>query len=495
MQKSCPPPHAFAPVLLAAAAVALLGASPSAQSDLKSRLKPITSPFRRAGVYHVATGTWTLNGQLANLTGPDIIYNNSCSEGGYFLFMTTGEKWQHRSRVPTTAANGAPTTQNFFDPAKNDEAPGCDTSYLVNGFQIVYCSERPSTLGPFDQDYEFASAYLSCGVSDMVPDVTFHVTGLPGGTATGQQICWIVDVDLDAASASFTLMADQDGTWTGPSTSEQFGYSQGPTTPGITTAQATGPVLAGNYFWTGGPFVGPLTPCSGTDGTIWDSPVNLAEEGSGMSSADFVRITGNPQITPGCYFFTHDVHPDVYLKLFSDAPDCPPIEPGITFCEPGLSGVMPCLCGNPPSGPERGCNNSAGTGGASLTDLGVASLSNDTLVFTTSAERPTALSIVLGGNIELPSGVTFGDGVRCTGGILLRLYVKSAVGGSITAPSGLDPSVSVRSATIGSPIVPAQTRLYQVYYRDPLSFGCEAGPGGTGATFNATSGRRVFWDA
>jgi hypothetical protein len=69
------------------------------------------------------------------------------------------------------------------------------------------------------------------------------------------------------------------------------------------------------------------------------------------------------------------------------------------------------------------------------------------------------------------------------------------VGGSITAPSGLDPSVSVRSATIGSPIVPAQTRLYQVYYRDPLSFGCEAGPGGTGATFNATSGRRVFWDA
>jgi hypothetical protein len=473
-----------------AAAVVLLGASATAQNQLGSRLKPITSPFRRAGVYHVATGTWTRNGQLANLSGPDVIYNNSCSSGGYFAAMQSGEKWQHRSRVPTTAANGAPTIPNALDPTKNDEAPGCDTSYLVNGFQVAYCSERPSGLGTFEHDFEFASAYLFCGGSDMVPQASFHVIGLPGGTSTGQQICWTVDVDLDAASASFTLQADQDGSYVGPSTAEQFGYSQGPTTAGITIFDATGPVIAGNLTWTGGPFVGPLVLCSGTDGTIWDSPVNLAEQGTGMASNDFFRITGaTPSVTAGCYDFgAHTIRSDFYLKLFSDAPDCPPIEPGITFCEPGVSGVMPCPCGNPPSGPERGCNNSAGTGGASLTDLGVASLSNDTLVFTTSAERPTALSIVLGGNIELPSGVSFGDGVRCTGGILLRLYVKSAVGGSITAPTALDPTVSARSAMIGSPILPAQTRLYQVYYRDPLTFGCEA-------TFNATSGRRVLWDA
>ena len=472
-----------------AASVVLLGASATAQNHVGSRLKPITSPFRRAGVYHVATGTWTRDGRLVNLAGPDIIYNNSCYTG-YFGAMHTGEKWQHRSRVPTTAANGAPTTQNASDPLKYDEAPGCDTSYLVNGFQIAYCSERPSSLGAFAFDFEFASAYLSCGVSDMVPQASFNVTGLPGGTSTGQQVCWSIDVDLDAASTSFTLQADQDGTWVGPSTSEQFGYSQGPTTAGITLAQATGPVIAGNYTWTGGPYLGTLALCSGTDGTIWDSPVNLAEEGTGMSSNDFWRITGpGAPVAAGCYYFNFNgPHFDFYLKLFSDAPDCPVIEPGIRFCEPGLSGVMPCPCGHPPWGPERGCNNSAATGGASLTDLGVASLSHDTLVFTTTGERPTALSIVLGGNIELPSGVSFGDGVRCTGGILLRLYVKSAVGGSITAPTGPDPTVSARSATIGSPILPGQTRLYQVYYRDPLTFGCEA-------TFNATSGRRVLWDA
>jgi hypothetical protein len=491
MQKSCPPPHAFAPVLLAAATVALLGASASAQRELKSPVRPITSPFRRAGVYHVATGTWTRNGQLANLTGPDIIYNNSCSSGGYFAAMQTGQKFQHRSRVPTTAANGAPTTPRYFDPLKNNEAPGCDTSYLVNGFQVAYCSQRPSGLGTLAFDFEFANAYLWCSYLDMVPDVTFNVTGLPGGTSTGQQICWIVDVDLDAASTSFTLQADQDGRYVGPSTSEQFGYSQGPTTPGMTTAQATGPVLAGNYTWTGDTFVGLLVPCSGTDGTIWDSPINLAEQGTGMSSADFVRITGTSQVAPGCYYFSHFAQDDFYLKLFSDT-ECPPAAPGVTFCEPGIGGVMTCVCGNPPSGPGRGCNNSAGTGGATLTDAGMANLSADTVVFTTTAERPTALSIVLGGTLDIASGVQFGDGVRCTGGVLKRLYVKSAVGGSITAPSGADLSVSARSAALGSLIWAGSTREYQVYYRDPLDFGCGGGTS-MDATFNSTSGVRLLW--
>ena len=474
---------------LSLAAVALLGSIAPGQGHAGSLLQPITSTFRHAGVYHVATGTWTRNGQLVNLAGPDIIYNNSCYTG-YFGAMITGEKWQHRSRVPTTAANGAPTTQNASDPLKFDEAPGCATSYLVNGFQIAYCSQRPSGLGTFAYDYEFASAYSFCTLSDMLPQVTFNVTGLPGGTSTGQQICWVVDIDLDAASQSFILQADQDGTWTGPSTSEQFGYSQGPTTAGITTAQATGPVFAGNYTWAGGLFVGSLQPCSGTDGSIWDSPVNLAEQGTGMASNDFFRITGSGQAPTGCYFSGgHTIRFDFYLKLFSDAA-CPPAAPGVTFCEPGVAGVVTCLCGNPPSGPGRGCDNSSGTGGATLTDAGTSSLSSDTVVFTTTDEKPTALSIVLGGTVEIVAGVRFGDGIRCTGGALKRLYVKSAAGGSIAAPTGGDPAVSVRSAALGSPIPAGTTRYYQVYYRDPVVFGCTTEGS---STFNASSGLRILW--
>ena len=166
--------------------------------------------------------------------------------------------------------------------------------------------------------------------------------------------------------------------------------------------------------------------------------------------------------------------------------------PGITFCEPGLQGVIVCPCANPPSGPGRGCDNSSATGGATLTDTGLPSLAADTVVFTTTGEKPTAVSIVLQGTASIPAGVPYGDGIRCVGGALKRLYIKNAVGGSITAPAGLEPPVSVRSAALGQPIPPGSTRFYMVYYRDGQIFGCPPSPGT--ATFNGTSGRSVKWE-
>ena len=494
MQKLCPPSHFFVPFLLAAASVALLGASASAQSDFRSRLRPITSPLRHAGVYHVATGTWTRNGSLANLTGPDTIYNNTCTTGGYFALNVTGEKFQHRSRVPTTAANGAPTQPSvFYGPPRRDQSPGCTTSYLVNGFQIGYCSSRPSGQGPFDDLFEFANAYASCGAADMTPTAGFNITGLPGGTVGGTQNCWIVDIDLGAASTSFVLAADQDGTWTGPSSAEQFGYSQGITTAAITSLDATGPIIAGNFTWTGGAVVGGLSPCTGTDGTIWDSPVNLAEQGTGMTSNDFFRVTGpTPSVPRGCYAFGGTtLHADFYLKLYCNA-GCPSPGPGITFCEPGIAGVLPCPYVNPPAGPGRGCNNSNVTGGATLTDTGTASLAADTVVFTTTDERPNPISVVWGGTADIPSGLPFSAGIRCFGGAIRRLYTKVAVAGSITAPSGPDPSVSARSAALGSPIIAGQTRYYQVSYRERFILCPGCGTYGTSA--NTSAGRKIIWN-
>jgi len=165
--------------------------------------------------------------------------------------------------------------------------------------------------------------------------------------------------------------------------------------------------------------------------------------------------------------------------------------PGVTFCEPGLAGVIVCPCGNPPSGPGRGCNNSSGTGGATMTDTGLASLAADTVVFTTTDERPTALTIVLQGDATIPAGVPYGDGIRCVGGTLKRLYVKTAVGGSITAPGVGDPTVSARSAALGDPISAGTQRYYMVYYRDPLIFACPPSPGT--ATFNSSSARSILW--
>ena len=165
--------------------------------------------------------------------------------------------------------------------------------------------------------------------------------------------------------------------------------------------------------------------------------------------------------------------------------------PGTDLCTPASGATIPCPCSNPPSGGDRGCDNSSATGGAELSSTGVSSLSGDTVVFSTSDEKPTATSILLQGNTLLGTGVAFGQGVRCAGGSLKRLYVKTASGGSITAPGLGDPTVSAQSATLGDTIAAGTQRWYAVYYRDPIVLGgCPAA-----STFNITQTQLVNWGA
>ena len=160
-----------------------------------------------------------------------------------------------------------------------------------------------------------------------------------------------------------------------------------------------------------------------------------------------------------------------------------------SICQPGEAGAMACPCGNDPSSPGRGCDNSAGTGGARLSATGNASLADDTVVFTTVGERANAPSILLQGTAENSDGTMFGQGVQCVAGLQKRLYTRAASSGSITVPSPNEPSVSERSASLGDPITPGQDRFYLVYYRDPI---VDVDCPGTG-TFNATQGGRVTW--
>ena len=83
---------------------------------------------------------------------------------------------------------------------------------------------------------------------------------------------------------------------------------------------------------------------------------------------------------------------------------------------------------------------------------------------------------------------TFGGGLRCAGGVLKRLYVKSASGGTISAPQFLDPSVSAKSASLGDTIPLGALRVYQVYFRDSNLSYCPAG-------FNVTNAIVIAWGA
>ena len=162
-------------------------------------------------------------------------------------------------------------------------------------------------------------------------------------------------------------------------------------------------------------------------------------------------------------------------------------EQSTPFCF-GDGSLASCPCGNDsPAGEGRGCLNSTGAS-AQLTDAGAASLANDTLVLTSAGELATALSIFLQGDLALGVPALFGDGLRCVGGGLKRLYAKNAVGGVVSAPGAGEPSVSARSAELGDPLAPGDVRHYQVYYRDPALAFCAGG-----GAFNVGNALRVTW--
>jgi hypothetical protein len=162
-----------------------------------------------------------------------------------------------------------------------------------------------------------------------------------------------------------------------------------------------------------------------------------------------------------------------------------PTPPGVPFCFGDGSGA-PCPCANTGLA-GRGCQNSASTGGARLVTNG--STHPDTVVLAVSGERASALTIFLQGNTEI-SAVAFGDGLRCAGGTLKRLYSKSAIGGVATAPERGEMSITSRSAALGDPIAPGTMRVYMTYYRDPGPRFC---PVPAGSTFNSSGAVRIPW--
>lgn len=153
------------------------------------------------------------------------------------------------------------------------------------------------------------------------------------------------------------------------------------------------------------------------------------------------------------------------------------------FCQTTATGTE-CPCHNQGNG--FGCNNSHNTGGARLLASGTPSLQADTLSFTQSWEWNNTSSILLQGTSS-NSPVVFGDGVRCVGGTLKRLYTVNAnSGGAAYYPPPSAPSVSARSAALGYTIPLGSMTYYQVYYRDANLTFCAGG-------YNTGTAISVLW--
>jgi hypothetical protein len=238
---------------------------------------------------------------------------------------------------------------------------------------------------------------------------------------------------------------------------------------------------AGPSLYVGGVF-GAAMNLARWDGTAWTS-LGLypwGEDVNALASYDDGSGHGADLFVGHSYLLGVPPNP----AFLAEHRMCPaPITP---FCY-GDGGQLACPCAN--SGiAGHGCDNSSFTGGALLSGTG--STTPDTVVMTTSGTKPTALTIFLQGSKTLWPGVNFGDGVRCAGGTLKRLYTKNAVGGVVVVPGPGDPSISARSAALGFPIAPGMELYYQTHYRDPNATFC---PAPQGNTWNVSNGVVIRW--
>ena len=172
------------------------------------------------------------------------------------------------------------------------------------------------------------------------------------------------------------------------------------------------------------------------------------------------------------------------VTVQADVPGNPQSGP---FCFGDGTGPVPCPCNNAGAA-GHGCANSQNPAGALLTAAGTTS--PDTLTLTSSGQIPAAFSILLQGSADLALPLPFGDGLRCIGGQLSRLYVDAGSGGVVVfPPSGALP-ISAQSALKGDALLPGAMRSYQVYSRDANAAFCPA-PAGDG--WNVSNAQRVVW--
>jgi hypothetical protein len=117
-----------------------------------------------------------------------------------------------------------------------------------------------------------------------------------------------------------------------------------------------------------------------------------------------------------------------------------------------------------------------------LRATGVARIASDSFQLVGS-QMPNSSALYFQGTAMAGAGLgtTFGDGLRCAGGTVVRIGTKANTAGGSSYPVAGELPVSVKGLNAAG-----ATRVYQVWYRNAAVF-CSEG------TFNLTNAAEVTW--
>lgn len=144
----------------------------------------------------------------------------------------------------------------------------------------------------------------------------------------------------------------------------------------------------------------------------------------------------------------------------------------------GDGSAVTCPCGNnSETGADQGCLNSTGLGSPILAG-GSPRVSSDAFRVHSCHLRPGQPALLFVGQnlINGGNGIPFGDGLRCAGGSVVRLGVKTPNAAGIAS---WGPGLGVPGGWAAGDV-----RYFQVWYRDPSGSPCGAG-------FNTSSALQV----
>jgi hypothetical protein len=387
----------------------LIASAGFAQQQLQ--VKPIPGKVRDAGVYNVATQTWTRSGQHQNL-GSKVLYSNLANTG-FFGIMGVPQDlvWTDEGRVPSTTGHAN---------AKAD-------AYCVGGLQIAYCSSIVGGQQPVG--IQFYEPYTACSDPLALPPLGPKlVANLPGGV--NSSACWIVTFNLKNTTAAFTLSGDADGVFDGSSSLDNFGWTLEMADNGGNGFN--GPLLNGdpNNFPAG-------------DGTYYQNPGATSSTGLGTQDLFWLNDQSGTFVN-GCYWFggynAGAPFASFWLVISGDNDACAG-GPGTKYCVANANST-----GSP----------------ASLSSSGSADTSNNDLGLT-SAPVPNQPGIFF--HAANQAQIPFGNGFLCATGNIIR---GAVVVGAANSASYLYDDSDIKhdlDAFAGS------TRNFQHWYRDPMGGG------------------------